>query len=143
MNPPDEMLAIETHDGQQIPRTYPALMNGNNHVITSAMTPYNTPKSSIVVPANMSKGGMMGNPAISSNNFPSLDYGNHSAMMPTMNGRIPGKKTQAILDQQSKIGSLDQLSWIIDPELVILDWLSWIGYSWFAIHDWLSMIGYP
>ena len=129
MNPPDEMLAIETHDGQQIPRTYPALMNGNNHVITSAMTPYNTPKSSIVVPANMSKGGMMGNPAISSNNFPSLDYGNHSAMMPTMNGRIPGKKTQAILDQQSKIGSLDQLSWIIDPELVILDWLSWIGYS--------------
>ena len=93
MNQPDEMLAIETHDGQHIPRTYPALMNGSgNHIITSAMTPYNTPKSSIVVPANMSKGSMMGNPAISSNNYPSLDYGNHSAMMPAMNGgRIPEK----------------------------------------------------
>ena len=127
MNPPDEMLAIETHDGQQIPRTYPALMNGNNHVITSAMTPYNTPKSSIVVPANMSKGGMMGNPAISSNNFPSLDYGNHSAMMPTMNGRIPGKIISNAI--------LDWLSWIRYHGLAILDWPSWFGNLGLAILD--------
>ena len=82
MNPPDEMLAIETHEGHP-PRSnsYPALMNGINHATSSAMTPYNTPKSSIIVPASNNKSMMNPNPGINSNNFPPLDYAQHAALM--------------------------------------------------------------
>ena len=85
MNPPDEMLAIET---QEPPRTssYPALSNGINYATTSAMTPYsNGPKNSIVVPATP-KNSLVN----SHSNFPPLDYGQHSAMIPVsaMNGMV-------------------------------------------------------
>ena len=77
MNPPDEMLAIETHEP---PRTssYPALSNGINYATTSAMTPYsNGPKNGIVVPATP-KNSLVN----SHSNFPPLDYTQHSALIP-------------------------------------------------------------
>ena len=98
MNPPDEMLAIETHEP---PRTssYPALSNGINYATTSAMTPYSHagPKNSIVVPATP-KNSLVN----SHSNFPPLDYGQHSAMIPVsaMNGMVHGRM------QPDKLGGM-------------------------------------